>query len=256
VYLGPARITRRQILTPTILEMVLEAPGVAGTALPGQFVHLSGGWERDPLLRRPFSLARVDRQAGTITVFYRVVGRGTRRLATLNPGQRVDLLGPLGQGFSRPSGEWLLAGGGMGLAPLLFLAEEGKERGRPVTALLGVRTAAELFGLDLFQAACSSVRVATDDGSSGLRGTVAALLDAHLEGRPLTGLSIFACGPKPFLRRAARWSEHGLAVEVSLEEAMACGLGACRGCAVATPGGGYENVCSAGPVFPAGAVII
>ncbi len=256
VYLGPARILQHTGLTPAVREMVLEAPQVATAAAPGQFVHLAGDWERDPLLRRPFSLGRVDRQAGTINVFFRVVGRGTRRLAALNPGQTVNLLGPLGRGFSLPAGEWLLAGGGLGIAPLLFLAEEGRRLNRPLTALLGARTGAELFGLSAFQEACGAVRTATDDGSAGRHGTVADLLDAHLEGRDLPGPTVFACGPKPFLRRAAGWSSRGLRVEVSLEENMACGLGACRGCVVATPGGGYENVCTSGPVFPATEVSI
>ncbi len=256
MYLGPSRILQQTSLTPDILEMVLEAPAVSGIALPGQFVHLAGGWERDPLLRRPFSLGRVNRKAGTITVFYRVVGHGTRRFAALNPGQEVDLLGPLGQGFSLPQGEWLLCGGGLGIAPLLFLAEEGQQLGRPITALVGARTHGELLGLPILQQSCSTVLAATDDDSSGHHGTSADLLDAHLEDRSFFGLTLFACGPKPLLRRAAQWAGRGLTVEVSLEETMACGLGACRGCVVATPGGGYENVCTTGPVFPATGVIL
>ena len=240
-----------------IFRLRLEAPEIAAAARPGQFVMAACGVERDPLLRRPFSVHDVTEDGG-LDLLIREVGRGTALLAALRAGERVSVLGPLGRGFSLPGeseqGEIALVGGGIGTAPLLFLARRLLERGRAaegVHVLVGAAHAAEarILREDFLELGCP-VHISTDDGSLGHHGFVTELL-------PLlpAGINrICACGPRPMMAAAARFAEaRGIACEVSLETRMACGLGACLGCAVPVPGepNRYRHVCKDGPVFNA-----
>ncbi|MGB9886223.1 MAG: dihydroorotate dehydrogenase electron transfer subunit [Moorellales bacterium] len=234
--------------------LLLEAPQVAATAQPGQFVHLRVSETYDPLLRRPFSLHEVDRAAGRIAVLYRVRGRGTSGLANRQPGEYLDLLGPLGRGFPTPQAgtSALLVGGGTGVAPLYFLATELKRWGVGAHLLLGAATADELWRLSAFEGLGLPLEVATEDGSLGMRGRVTDLLPDRLGSSPT---QVFAAGPWPMLRRVADWAaEAGIPAFVSLEQVMACGTGLCLGCAVPVVGG-YVRACSEGPVFAAEEVL-
>ncbi len=238
-------------------RLVLEAPEVARDAEAGQFGLLGVRPRReplvDPLLLRPFSFLRRDAVAGTVEVFYRVVGRGTALLAAGRPGDRLTLVAPLGRPWPAPgSGAVLLVAGGVGMPPLLDLAEALAGTGREVHAFYGGRSGAHLHLVDRFEAAGSEVHLATDDGSVGERGTNVAALDRWLAGHTVAGATVYACGPEGMLAAAAGVARaHAVRCLVSVEAPMACGIGVCRGCAVPVAAGGYKMVCTDGPVFPA-----
>jgi dihydroorotate dehydrogenase electron transfer subunit len=214
---------------------------------PGQFYMLSaderwgGGADERPYLPRAFSYARA-REDGTLQFFLEAIGPGTGRLAELEPGEGLGLVGPLGIGFEPdPETDLLLVGGGIGAAPLLCLSDE---LGPAARVLLGFRSAAHAEGARLFG---GGVQVATDDGSVGHHGFVTELLREHLDrhGRP----SVYACGPPPMLEAVrALCAERDVPVQLALESGMACGYGACFGCVVPTRGG-YVRLCVDGPVL-------
>ncbi len=204
----------------------------------------------DPLLRRPFSIHRML-EGGEFEVLFRVVGRGTRILANVHVGDRVDALGPLGRGFRVEGNRPLIVGGGIGVAPLLFLAESFLEAGIRPKLLVGARTERDLLCQDDFSCLALPFAVATEDGSAGSPGQVTRLLAREIaEGTE--GMTVYACGPLPMLKAVSRLcGEHGIPCQVSMEAHMACGIGACLGCVVPAPGGGYVRVCREGPVFQA-----
>ncbi|WP_025321349.1 dihydroorotate dehydrogenase electron transfer subunit [Deferrisoma camini] len=219
-------------------------------AEPGQFVMLQVGEGIDPLLRRPFSIHRMDPlTGGEFEVLFRVAGRGTSLLARRHVGDRVDVLGPLGRGFTLDAEAPVLVGGGVGVAPLLFLAEAFLDRGVRPRLVLGARSDRDLLCHGDF--ACLSVpcELVTEDGSLGRTGLVTTPLEHAL--REAGGAArVYACGPMPMLRAVADLcARHGVGCEVSLEAHMACGVGACLGCVVPAAGGGYLRVCKDGPVF-------
>jgi len=269
------------------VRLLLEAPGLAARARPGQFLHVRCGGGRDPLLRRPICMHDAAPAAGTVALLVRVVGRGTAILAASGVGDVLDVLGPLGRGFdaaggggthagvhaSAQGGALALVAGGAGVAPLAFAARASA--GRTVHALVGARTAAELVSVAELGRWGARVRVATDDGTSGHHGPVTDLLEDLLArqggGRASGALDapreVWACGPLPMLRRvAAIAGGAGVRCLVSLEAHMACGVGACRGCAWPAAGaagaGGcattpsYVHVCRDGPVFDAREVVL
>ena len=248
--------TVRRVEQPgcNLLRLTLEAPEIAGAVQPGQFVMVACGANRDPLLRRPFSVHWADAD-GTIQLLVRVLGRGTAALAQIRAGEALSLVGPLGRGFSLETRQPCLVGGGIGAAPLLLLARRLVEKGLKPLMLLGAATAAEATLLQQdFQALGCSLALATDDGSLGHRGFVTELLSAQAAQAD----KLYACGPQPMMAAVARFgAERGIACEVSLETAMACGLGACLGCAVPDPArpGAYRHVCKDGPVFSADEVL-
>lgn len=241
------------------------APDVAAAAAPGQFVHLRVPALEPSALRRPFSLCDVDAAAGTVAILYKRVGRGTAAMAALAPGDSVDLMGPLGRGFPLPPPGAVvpLVGGGYGVAPLFFLARTLLRVARPAEVRLfaGGRTAADLLLLDEFRALGVGVHPATDDGSLGERGLVTAPLDRFLARRAdRAAVALYACGPAPMLRALdERAVAGGFSAWLSLDRRMACGVGACCGCAqkVRGPGGAVRvaMVCSDGPVFPQGSIV-
>ncbi|MBW1721703.1 MAG: dihydroorotate dehydrogenase electron transfer subunit [Deltaproteobacteria bacterium] len=236
----------------------LKAAEIARAAKPGQFIMIRVREEVSPLLRRPFSICGLS--GDVIQVLYRVVGEGTRLMTGLVPGERVSLLGPLGNGFEGPRGgeKPVLVGGGVGVAPLFFLLHVLK--GEEVSFLAGFPSAEDILTPDLVGIFDVGFHPATEDGSEGYAGFVTDLLERRLEetGRSGKKVKVFACGPRPMLRKVAMLSlERGIPCEVSLEARMACGLGACQGCAVpAAEGLGrfYFHVCRDGPVFPAAAI--
>ncbi len=242
-------------LDTAIYRITVNAPLIAGAAHPGQFVMVRLGDQLDPLLRRPFSVHQVS-GSGTLQLLFKVVGRGTRLLARLEKGQILDCIGPLGRGFAlRRKGRICIVGGGMGLAPLYFLAKRLLLLGRDPDGdviLMGGRTRSEIALLaDDFFDLGYPLQVATDDGSMGYRGMVVELLDKVLPGID----QVYCCGPWPMMAAAVnRCRQAGVICQVSLETHMACGLGACLGCVVPAAGGGYAHVCKDGPVFTAGEI--
>ncbi|MDR3590579.1 MAG: dihydroorotate dehydrogenase electron transfer subunit [Negativicutes bacterium] len=243
-----AETIENRAITGEVFQLVLQAPAIAAAAQPGQFVMLRLSEFSDPLLRRPFSLAGADPQAGTVSILYRIVGRGTGHLAGIKPGTGLDVVGPLGKGFDLSGQRLLLVGGGMGLAPLLFAAQALCPR--PLEVLAGGRTGAELFWTELFRGSCDKVSVTTDDGSLGTRGTCVDLLPDLLATGRFDG--VLTCGPRPMLRRVAECAgAFKVPCQVSLEEFMACGVGACLSCTCDGKSGDPLQVCKDGPVFRA-----
>ncbi len=257
-----AEITGNRGIAPGVYLMTLRAPSVAGQAHPGQFVMIRVQAGLDPLLRRPFSVCGrfEDDEFG---VLYKVVGRGTTLLSKKRSGECVQVLGPLGNGFqidvaSRPL--WLV-GGGMGTAPLLFLAQTLLERGKNgFSFLTGFSGQEDVLLPGAILPWNVATDIATDDGTIGYAGPVTELLKSRMTAVAETKGpgTICACGPSAMLQQVAALAEAAGAVcRVSLEATMACGMGVCLGCTVpGVPGERrpYLRVCTEGPVFPAEAV--
>ncbi|MGE4558931.1 MAG: dihydroorotate dehydrogenase electron transfer subunit [Desulfobulbus sp.] len=236
-------------LSEQYFRLVLRAPVVAAQSQPGQFVMAACGTTLDPLLRRPFSIHRCPGD-GTVHLLIKIVGKGTGLLAGLQPGESVDLLGPLGKGFSyQPELTSCLVGGGVGIAPLLFLVEQANlqfPEHTPIVVFLGARTGEDVhrIGIEFQQLGCQ-VTIATDDGSLGHHGLVTEPLAEAISSMQ----KAYVCGPMPMMAAtAALCKVAGIGCEVSLESHMACGLGACLGCTVHGADGQYLHVCKRGPV--------
>lgn len=232
-------------ISEDIYSMWLEAPSIAEIAKPGQFVSLycrNGSC----LLPRPISICEIDLKQGRIRLVYRVAGRGTKEFATLKAGESIEVMGPLGNGFTLEGKKALLIGGGIGIPPMLELA---KQLTCEKQMVLGYR---DITFLENEFNPYGKVYVSTEDGSKGIRGNV---IDAILSNR-LEADIIFACGPTPMLRGVKAYAqEHGIKAQLSLEERMACGIGACLGCVCKTKEtDDHSNVknkriCKDGPVF-------
>jgi len=247
-----AAIVEHEDVAKLVKKLTVYAPQIAEQAVAGQFIHVRVADTCHPLLRRPLSISGVDADNGTVSTIYRIVGRGTAHLATLKVSDTVDCMGPLGNGFNLDCERPLLVGGGMGLAPLVFLAQ--RLCPRPIEIVMGGRTRRELFWTDVFAQICSGVHVTTDDGSLGHRGFAVDILPDLLASKDFD--MVYACGPHIMLEKVAQIA-HSLAIpcQVSLEEYMACGVGACLSCTCAGNDGTRKKVCTDGPVFWAGEVI-
>ena len=227
-----------------LLVMCSETPLPA--TLPGQFAELRVDNTPSVVLRRPISVHSFDAEKNEIGFLVQVVGDGTRWLASLKVGDKVNTLMPLGNGFTMPTergGRYLLVGGGVGSAPLYYLAEQLKKNGNDFVILIGARAAKDLYRRDAYEA-LGRVEYTTEDGSLGEKGYVTnhTVLTEKFDG-------IFTCGPKPMMLAVAKYArENGIACEVSLENKMACGLGACL-CCVEDTKEGHKCVCTDGPVF-------
>ena len=249
-------------ITTEYYALKIQAPEIARTARPGQFIMVRLDDLYDPLLRRPFSFSRIlpprkkpgsGLAEGGFEICYQVVGRGTARMTRLREGERVDVLGPLGRGFWREEGRerLILIGGGIGIAPLLPWAEElkGKRGGAKggakesrIEILLGGKNADRLLGVREIKKMGLKPQVATEDGSLGLPGTATDLLERDLLRQDHESTVIYACGPLGMLARVAQIAEQfDVPCQVLLESRMACGVGACLGCAVKIRAEGKEE---------------
>jgi dihydroorotate dehydrogenase electron transfer subunit len=235
---------------------------IAAAAQPGQFVMVRPARFSEPLLPRPFSIHRI--QGDYVELLFKVVGQGTRQLAGLKKGDLLEVRGPLGRGFAlTKEQDPVLVAGGMGVAPLLFLAEtwkksQNKNQKKALRLFIGARTESGLLRLQKFRKAGIDVFATTEDGSFGRRGLVMELLAEGIP-NPSPHQIVLACGPNPMLKAVRNWAvQKGIACQISLETRMACGLGACLGCVVARKtetGPVYVNVCQEGPVFEANEVV-
>ncbi len=245
-FVEQALILSNQALSSDVFRMVVHSPQIALGSQPGQFVMIRLSAAMDPLLRRPLSIAGADPQKGTLTLIYRVIGRGTQQMAAVQSGDSLDVMGPLGRGFDLSHSRLLLVGGGIGLAPLLFAAEHCCPQ--PVEVLAGGRTKDELFWTELFRESCQSIHVTTDDGSLGVCGTCADALPNLLASGRYEG--VLTCGPRPMMKQVVALAKAaGIRTQVSLEEHMACGVGACLACTCGAANGDSRQVCKDGPVF-------
>jgi dihydroorotate dehydrogenase electron transfer subunit len=254
-----APITAALEVMPRTHLVWLEAPEIAAAARPGQFFMVKCG-EEGLFLPRPISIHRKD--GGKIALLFQTVGKGTRWLAEQKPGRTLDIFGPLGNGFTiaPEARNLLLVAGGIGIAPLVFLADAALEQGKKVTILLGAAAAVNLFPVSHPPRAAGAaagpigglhVLNATEDGSEGYRGRVTGLIPHYLD----AGDQVFACGPAAMYRTMAAMPElKDKPVQVSLEVVMGCGAGVCYGCTIKTKKG-LKQVCQDGPVFEMGDVI-
>lgn len=265
----PARVISQILITQPEYEIVLDAPAIAAAARPGQFVMVitvEDGVE----LRRPFSIYRASRESGSISILYLAKGSFTSHLAQRSPGDTVELIGPLGNGFSLrevAAENYLLVGGGVGASPICFFARtlardypELAGKGR-LTVISAARTATLLVGVTELQASGFDVKVVTDDGSAGEQGLAPDILILELDRRINSTIAphnivVYACGPMLLLRRIAQIClERSVRCQVSIETAMPCGVGECDACLVpmnlATRTEPYTRACCDGPIYEA-----
>jgi dihydroorotate dehydrogenase electron transfer subunit len=249
-------VVRHEQIAKNIYEITLSGHLVEEMNAPGQFVHVKVTPQANPLLRRPLSLCRIDQDASECTLIYRKEGIGTTLLSEKRPGETVDVLGPLGNGFPLDAVEKgqraLLVGGGIGVPPLYELAKQLVEKGVMVTNVLGFQTKDAVFYEQEFSM-FGETYVATVDGSYGMKGFVTDVIDQ----RGISFDVLYACGPKPMLKALEQAFPHK-EVYLSLEERMGCGIGACFACVCRVPDSetAYKKVCSDGPVFKAGEVVL
>lgn len=221
-------------------------------ARPGQFFHVRVADSSDPLLRRPISLHRLRWDSRCIDLLYKLKGRGTHLLAERKPGERLDVIGPLGNGFPDPEGKLYLIAGGMGVAPFPAIVEDlcGGGNVVDVTAFIGARTASALLCMDELESLGVTVNVATEDGSAGYHGNVSD----HVKSVAVPDV-IFCCGPSGMIRTIINYAiDVGVECHASVEERMGCGTGMCGACAIKLSDGNgvyYGRVCKDGPVFSA-----
>lgn len=220
---------------------------LAVTAQPGQFINVNMQRGSGMLLRRPFSISRIE--GDIVEILFNVIGKGTKYLSSLHPGDDIDYLGPLGKpfGYNDDFKNAILVGGGLGVAPLPLLTQRLREVGKSISTFLGSRSAHQLILKNL-----ENVHIATDDGSRGFHGTVIDQLRDGIEKKKIDSAKIFGCGPTPMLRSLSKFAEDfGFECEISLEGDMACGIGLCQGCPVELKAGTkkYSLVCSEGPSF-------
>lgn len=281
-----AKVVNQKKIAPGYCRLSLAAPEVAGAAKPGQFLHVRCGNTLDPLLRRPISIHAVDREKGEVTLLYRVAGRGTALLSEKKKGDAVSLLGPLGTGFTIPENyeRVSVVAGGIGIAPLYFLLQELSRGNLCANVFLGATTRKQLFALREIRDLGHKLILATDDGTVGFHGTVTDLFECCTQncsdrkallycdgdmGEALEKVKleyvflterVYGCGPSGMLKGLCEiLKRQHIPGEVSLEERMGCGVGACLSCACKTRDGEegfrYRRACVEGPVFPAGEVV-
>jgi dihydroorotate dehydrogenase electron transfer subunit len=236
--------------TDLYFRLVVRAPQIAPLVQPGQFVHVRILPLKQALLRRPFSVFQVS--GGALSILYKTIGQGTEVLSRMRPGEELNMIGPLGHGFTVPvpGGETpLLVAGGYGMAALYLLAQRSPQKG---IAFVGGRRRVDILCEDEFHALGWEVRVTTEDGSHGEKGLVTQALPTELK-RRAPGRKLFACGPTPMLKAVGQLAaQFDLPAELSLDEHMGCGIGVCLTCVVpikASDGWEYQRTCTEGPVF-------
>lgn len=246
-----AVIVSQKCIGTDIYDMVLSFPKGAKEAKPGQFIAMYCE-DGTKLLPRPISICGIDAEKGRLRVVYRIAGEGTRLFSEMKEGDSLEVMGPLGNGFTMKDKKAVIVGGGIGIPPMLELA---RQLSCEKTVVLGYRD--ELFLKEEFDS-CADVVVATEDGSCGTKGTV---IDA-IKAAQVSGDIIYACGPMLMLKALAEYAdEYGMEAQISLEERMACGIGACLGCICKTKEKDHHTnvnntrICKDGPVFDAKEVV-
>ena len=258
-------------ISSAYLHLGIAAPAFPATFRAGEFVMIRPSWVGDPFLPRAFSIYRIStRSSGAgsppgdtppvIEILYKVLGRGTQCLSRMEPGQEIEILGPLGNAFTLPDDleQAILVAGGIGVPPIAALAAQvaqirnSKFEIRNLEVFLGGKTSEDILCVKDFEEAGAGVHITTEDGSLGTRGLITDLLRPFLLTPHASRLTLYTCGPPGMLETVARLAEESaVPCQVSVEANMACGFGACMGCAVEVKGDGksYKLVCKDGPVF-------
>lgn len=250
---GTYIITEKQAIARETYSFTISCLEVAEAAQPGQFVHIRA---KGFTLRRPISICGIDKEAGTLRIVFEIRGDGTSAIAELNKGDLIDMLAPLGHGFTLNDSfkKVVLIGGGIGTPPMLPLA---KHYGEKAVAISGFRSASAVILQDDFTQTGAQTILCTDDGTLGIHGFVTQPFSELVKEGGID--AVYACGPMPMLKGIAEiCKENGIFCEISLEERMACGIGACLGCACRTVRNDEEyfaHVCKDGPVFNAEEVL-
>jgi dihydroorotate dehydrogenase electron transfer subunit len=249
-------VVRSKVLQNKIARLTFCSGVISQKAEPGNFVHLRVSQGYYPLLRRAFSIHQTDPRKGQFDILFKVVGPGTEMLSKKRPGDPLDALGPLGNGFSLPGEDRkvMLVAGGMGIAPLWFLLLRLVEKHQPsgLTFFLGARSRDELVYPEELGRSGVRLVMATDDGSAGHEGLVTEVFLKEIQNQSVDfgKLAVYSCGPPLMLKRMAQIArKFDFSCQVSLENHMACGVGVCWGCAVKQADGTYKRVCADGPVF-------
>lgn len=259
LYLEDCLVLEHEQVNEKEYVLTLQTEKIAKEAKAGQFVQVKVADLLDPVLRRAISIHASDKESGQIKLYYQVLGKGTEILKNIKKGEKVNLLGPLGNGFdtSLKNSRALLVGGGLGQAPLLYLSEELGRQDNEVFLALGTRDEKSLKNIICFKDYCKTIEVATEDGSQGHKGYITSNLPQIIESfKPEI---IYACGPNVMMSKIKDIAqEYDIKCQVSLETRMACGLGVCLGCTVvpAEEGKPYLKACVDGPVFWAQEVVL
>jgi len=239
-------IIDNKLISDAVFSITIKNRELAEKSAAGQFLHIKCGHSR--LLRRPISICSI--KDDKISIVFEAKGEGTRWLSKKKRGQKLDILGPIGNGFELPDGKLIVVGGGVGTPPMLFAAEFANKKAASkstVTAILGFRTKSRVILVDEFKEVCDKVIITTDDGSTGIHGAVTKPLEKLLK----TGeyKAVMSCGQIQMQKAVADLCvKYKIPCQVSLEERMGCGIGACLVCACATTNG-MSRVCVDGPVF-------
>ncbi len=263
--LSTREVIENQEIGPGYFRMRIACGPVFQTASPGQFVMIRVQGQTMPLLSRPFSIHDLIMSDSSVVAFdllYKIVGSGTKKLSLIRPGDQIDVLGPLGRGFSNQSHyrRIYMVAGGVGIAPFVFLGRHLMRQGirsQQITLFIGGRSSSDLLCLGMFEDMGIGIQISTDDGSAGQHNLVTkTLAEAFKQVRPDM---IFTCGPIAMLREMIKLSKQsGIPCQVSIETRMACGMGACLGCAVEQPKmqSAYLHACTDGPVFDADSIVL
>lgn len=229
-------------LANDVYKMVIESKSISKEALPGQFLHIKPSQNYDPLLRRPISICDLEQDKGWITLLYRVCGKGTRLFADIKSGDYLDIIGPLGKGFPIFENKRIcVIGGGIGIAPLLYLSKRLKK----ADIYLGFKD--EVYMIEEFMSCSDDIYIYTENGSRGSKGYPMEALEKNISFYDV----VYACGPRKMLSAIKRLCEKNqVECYLSMEERMGCGIGACLVCACQSSNiEEYKKVCSDGPVF-------
>jgi dihydroorotate dehydrogenase electron transfer subunit len=258
VYQLSIPVLRREKLQEKVFKLTLSSSSICNKAKPGNFVHVRVSQSGSPLLRRPFSIHKLERNKNSFEILFKVIGPGTEILSRVMPGESLDVLGAIGNSFTLPKKqqEIMLVAGGMGIAPLWFLLHDliGRIGKGKLTFFLGCKKKEELLYVENLKSLGIDLVIATDDGSVGRKGQITEvfLKEIKKRGKDSKRVAAYSCGPQMMLKRMSYIAERlDLFCQVSLETHMACGMGACWGCVVKLRDGNYQRVCVDGPVFDA-----